>query len=157
MSARSGQRGLEPRLQVAALDRLHLAVDGRALCGRVIVDELDVYSDEAGLSAWNCGPLQRCAQCSATLVARIRQPSQRAAAAVHETVRYEDLRPGDVIDVHVLVADHIGWEWEQREVVSVDGRTVRLRDGEREYEIDTDKDRNRPLRWRAPAATRARR
>ena len=63
---------LEPRLQVAAVDRLHLAVDGHALCGRVIVDELDVYSDEAGLTAWNGGPLQRCAQCSVPPVTRIR-------------------------------------------------------------------------------------
>jgi hypothetical protein len=72
-------------------------------------------------------------------------------------VRYEDLRPGDLIDVHVLVADHIGWEWERREVVSVDGQTVRLRDGEREYEIDAGQDCNRALRRRAHAATGGRR
>jgi len=62
-----------PRLQVVAVDKLHLAVDGRALCGLVIVDEVDAYGDEAGLSAWNRGPLERCAQCSATLAARIRR------------------------------------------------------------------------------------
>jgi hypothetical protein len=68
---------LEPRLQVAALDRLHLAVDGRTLCGRAIVDELDVYSDEAGLTAWNA-----CAQCSATLVTRIRRAANPGTAKV---------------------------------------------------------------------------
>jgi hypothetical protein len=103
VSARIGQRReLEPRLQVAAVHKLHLAVDGRALCGRVIVDELDVYSDEAGLLAWNGGPLERCAQCSATLLARRREPARGGAPAPeYETVRYEDLRPGEVIEGHV--------------------------------------------------------
>jgi hypothetical protein len=49
VSARIPQRREPgPRLRVAAVDKLHLAVGGRALCGRVIVDELDAYSDEGG-------------------------------------------------------------------------------------------------------------
>jgi hypothetical protein len=65
------------RLQVLAVGELHLAVDGRSLCG-LIVHELDAYCDEAGLRAWNCGPLERCTRCSAALVSRIRQPSRAA-------------------------------------------------------------------------------
>ncbi len=65
------------RVQVAAVEKLHLTVNDRTLCGLVTVDQLDVYSDEAGLRAWNTGPLEQCAQCQAALLARIR-PSTRA-------------------------------------------------------------------------------
>ena len=58
MSPRNG--GGEQQLQVAVVDKPHLAVDGRSLCGRVTVDELDLYSHSVGLLAWNGGPLQRC-------------------------------------------------------------------------------------------------
>ena len=64
------------RVQVAAVEKLHLTVNDRTLCGLVTVDQLDVYSDEAGLRAWNTGPLEQCAQCAAALLARIR-PSTR--------------------------------------------------------------------------------
>lgn len=64
------------RVQVAAVEKLHLTVNDRSLCGLVTVDQLDVYSDEAGLRAWNTGPLEQCAQCQAALLARIR-PSTR--------------------------------------------------------------------------------
>jgi hypothetical protein len=72
--------GRRERLRVAALAKLHLALDGRSLCGRAI-DELDAYSDETGLRAWNDGPLERCGRCSATLLARIRPPALTAAPA----------------------------------------------------------------------------
>jgi hypothetical protein len=65
------------RLQVTSLGRVHLAVDGRTLCGRVSVDERDVYGEESGLRVWNDGPLGRCGQCSAALAARIRRPAPR--------------------------------------------------------------------------------
>ena len=64
------------RVQVAAVEKLHLTVNDRTLCGQVTVDQLDVYSDEAALRAWNDGPLQQCAQCAAALPAAIR-PSAR--------------------------------------------------------------------------------
>ena len=69
------------RLGVAAAGRLHLAVDGRSLCGRVMADELDLYSDGAGLRAWNTGPLERCAQCTTALIARSRDPAPARTAA----------------------------------------------------------------------------
>jgi hypothetical protein len=69
------------RLRVVAASRLHLAVDGRSLCGRLMVDELDVYRDEVGLLAWNDGPLERCAQCAAALVARSRRLAPMRAVA----------------------------------------------------------------------------
>ena len=50
------------RVQIAAVEKLHLAVDNQTLCGLVTVDELDVYPDEAALRAWNDGPLEQCAQ-----------------------------------------------------------------------------------------------
>jgi hypothetical protein len=64
------------RVQVAAVEKLHLTVNDRTLCGLVTVDRLDLYSDEAGLRAWNTGPLEQCARCAAALLARIR-PSER--------------------------------------------------------------------------------
>jgi len=64
------------RLQVAAIRKLHLTVDGRSLCGLVTACELDLYSDEAALRAWNTGPLEQCAQCATALVTRIRQPAR---------------------------------------------------------------------------------
>ncbi len=66
------------RLRVAAVDRLHMVVDGRALCGRAIEDA-DVYEDKDGLPAWNDGPLEPCAKCTSTLVARIRQAARPVA------------------------------------------------------------------------------
>ena len=75
MSTCNHHRDDAPRLQVAALGALHLAVDGLSLCGRVRIDEPDIYSDEAGLAVWNGGPLARCGKCSAALVARVRQPA----------------------------------------------------------------------------------
>ena len=38
-------------VHVAAVDKLHLTVDGRTLCGLLTVDELDLYSDEVALRA----------------------------------------------------------------------------------------------------------
>ena len=64
-------------MQVAAVEKLHLTVSDRTLCGLVTVDQLDVHSDEAGLRAWNTGPLEQCSQRAAALPARIR-PSARA-------------------------------------------------------------------------------
>src|SRR5690242_13503747 len=68
-------------------------------------------------------------------------------------LRYTELKPGDVVDIRVLVADHIGWEWERREVVSVDFSRefiVRFRDPSdgREYDIDVrdPKERGRGIR-----------
>ena len=49
------------RVQVAAVEKLHLTVNDRTLCGLVTVDQLDVYSDEAALRAWNTGALEQCA------------------------------------------------------------------------------------------------
>jgi hypothetical protein len=63
-------------VQVAAVDKLHLTVDGRTLCGLVTVDELDLYSDEVALRAWNIGPLEQCAHCATALVTRIRRPAR---------------------------------------------------------------------------------
>ena len=63
------------RVQIAAVEKLHLAVDNQTLCSLVTVDELDVYPDEAALRAWNDGPLEQCAQCLAALRHRLgRQP-----------------------------------------------------------------------------------
>jgi hypothetical protein len=64
------------RVQIAAVEKLHLAVDGQTLCGLVTVDELDVYPDEAALHAWNDGPLEQCAECQAALLAPIRPSAQ---------------------------------------------------------------------------------
>jgi hypothetical protein len=80
MSTRNHRRDGAPRLQVTALGALHLAVDGRRLCGRVRIDEPDIYSDDAGLAVWNDGPLARCGKCSAALAARVRQPPLTAEA-----------------------------------------------------------------------------
>jgi len=68
------------RLQVAAVDKLHLTVDGRSLCGLLTVDALDVYGNDVGLRAWNGGPLEQCTQCRTTLVTRIRRPRKRKPA-----------------------------------------------------------------------------
>lgn len=70
------RRNARRRVQVAAVDKLHMTVDGRTLCGLVAVDELDLYSDEVALRAWNLGPLEQCAQCATALVTRIRQPAR---------------------------------------------------------------------------------
>ncbi len=75
MSTGNHHRHAAPRLQVAALGRLHLAVDGRSLCGQVTIKEPDIYQNEAGLLAWNRGVLERCGKCSAALIARLRQPA----------------------------------------------------------------------------------
>ena len=37
------------------MEKLHLTVNDRTLCGLVTVDQLDVYSDEAARRAWNSG------------------------------------------------------------------------------------------------------
>ena len=79
MSTRDHHRDDAPRLQVAALGALHLAIDGLALCGQARIEEPDIYSDPAGLAVWNDGPLARCGKCSAALVARVRQPVALAA------------------------------------------------------------------------------
>jgi hypothetical protein len=76
---------VEQRLRVAAVDKLHLAIDGRSLCGRLEVADKDTYDDQAGLLAWNGGPLERCGQCSRTLVARSRQTTQALAPAPTES------------------------------------------------------------------------
>ncbi|MGA2014973.1 MAG: hypothetical protein ABSH51_31210 [Solirubrobacteraceae bacterium] len=85
MSTRTHHRHAAPRLQVAALGRLHLAVDGRSLCGRVAIPEPDIYEDEAGLLAGNRDVLERCGKCSAALVARIRQPATATDPRLSET------------------------------------------------------------------------
>jgi len=77
------RRNARRRVQVAAVDKLHLAVDGRALCGLVTVDELDLYSDEVALRAWNTSALEQCAQCATALVTRIRQPARTDLRATH--------------------------------------------------------------------------
>ena len=71
------------RLKVAAVEKLHLAVEDRALCELVTVDELDVYPDDAALRAWNDGPLEQCAQCAAALLTPTRQsvPADSAQTA----------------------------------------------------------------------------
>jgi hypothetical protein len=83
MSPRASRRceNQQLRLGVVAAGRLHLAVDGRSLCGRVMADERDLYGDEAGLRAWNNGPLERCAQCATALLARSRDPAPTRTAA----------------------------------------------------------------------------
>jgi hypothetical protein len=68
-------REIKPLLRVAAVEKLHLTVDGRSLCGLLTIDELDVYDDAVGLRAWNDGPLEHCAQCRTALVTRIRRPA----------------------------------------------------------------------------------
>jgi hypothetical protein len=70
------RRNARRRVQVAAVDKLHLTVDGRTLCGLVTVAELDLYSDEVALRAWNIGRLEQCAQCATALVTRIRRPAR---------------------------------------------------------------------------------
>ena len=75
------------RLQVAATGRLHVALDGRALCGRAI-EPADLYSEDAGLRAWNDGPLERCAKCARALAERVRRaPRRRAASAAASASR----------------------------------------------------------------------
>jgi len=69
-------RNLGPRLKVAAVEELHLTVDDRALCGLLTVEPVDVYQDEAGLRAWNNGPLEQCSQCAAAVIAMTHQPAQ---------------------------------------------------------------------------------
>lgn len=78
--------------------------------------------------------------------------SARAALAVSPSepvpqpetpVEWVDLRPGDTISLRVL--DHqFGWVRERRTVVAVHDTVIRLRDGEREYDLDYDE----PERYR---------
>ena len=92
MSPRNGTReNDELRLRVVAVGGLHLAANGRSLCGRVMADERDLYRDQAGLLAWNTGPLERCAQCTTALVARSRDPEQADGGAAG---RERDARSG---------------------------------------------------------------
>ena len=58
------------------MEKLHLTVDSRSLCGLVTACELDLYSDQVALCAWNTGPLEQCAQCATALVTRVRQPAR---------------------------------------------------------------------------------
>ena len=67
------------RLLVAALNRLHLVLDGRALCGQA-VEDADVYEDKAGVPAWNDGPPERCPRCAEGLAARLRRAPRHATA-----------------------------------------------------------------------------
>lgn len=59
-------------LHFACIDRLHIVVDGRTLCGWGTPLESDVYADDIGLRVWNAGLLRRCAMCEATLLAKAR-------------------------------------------------------------------------------------
>jgi hypothetical protein len=52
-------RNVAPRLNVAAVEELHLTVDYRSLCGLLTVEQVDVYQDEAGWRAWNNSPLEQ--------------------------------------------------------------------------------------------------
>jgi hypothetical protein len=70
---------VQPRLGVAALNRLHLVLDGRAPCGQA-VEDADVYEDKAGLPAWNDGPPERCARCAEGLAARLRWAPRHVTA-----------------------------------------------------------------------------
>ena len=72
------------RLKVAAVEKLHLAVEDRALCELVTVDELDVYPDDAALRAWNDGPLEQCAQCAARLLTPTRPSTPADLSEEHE-------------------------------------------------------------------------
>ena len=72
-------RNAGPRLKVAAVEELHLTVDYRSLCGPLTVEQIDVYQDEAGLRAWNDGPLEQCSRCGAALIAMTRRPAQADA------------------------------------------------------------------------------
>jgi hypothetical protein len=76
-NVRSRNVGL--RLKVAAVGELHLTVDYRSLCGPLTVEQVDVYQDEAGLRAWNNGPLEQCSRCAAALIAMTRRPAQADA------------------------------------------------------------------------------
>ena len=78
-STTSGRETPGPRLKVAAVEELHLTVDYRSLCGPLTVEPVDVYQDEAGLRAWNNGPLEQCSQCAAALIAMTRRPAQADA------------------------------------------------------------------------------
>ena len=75
------------------MDKLHLTVDGRSLCGLLTIDELDVYDDAVGLRAWNDGPLEQCSQCRTALVTRIRQPANGDAHQPHRRTGRSE-RPG---------------------------------------------------------------
>ena len=84
------------RVQVAAVQKQHPTVDSRSLCGLVTVDELDLYSDEVALRAWNTGPLAQCAQCRSTLLTRIRRPANADADAANRRTRHrEHPRPAE--------------------------------------------------------------
>jgi len=62
-------------------------VDSRSPCGLVTACELDLYSDQVALCAWNIGPLEQCPHCSTGLVTRVRQPGRT-------DLRATDRRPG---------------------------------------------------------------
>jgi hypothetical protein len=97
----------EARLAVVAAGRLHLAVDGRSLCGRVMADKRDLYSDEAGLPAWNNGPLERCVQCTTALTARSRNPAPARTAA---SARQIAARTGHYLCGHCGTISPDDWE-----------------------------------------------
>lgn len=52
----------DARIQIAAITKLHVVVDGAALCGNQ-VDPADLYEDDAGLRVWNSGEIEHCGQC----------------------------------------------------------------------------------------------
>ena len=56
------RRTARRRVQVAVVEMLHVIVDGRSLFGLVTACELDLYSDQVALCAWNTGALEQCAQ-----------------------------------------------------------------------------------------------
>ena len=78
------------RVQIAAVEKLHLAVDNQTLCSLVTVDELDVYPDEAALRAWNDGPLEQCAECQAALLAPIRPSAPAVLGAEDERTGHRE-------------------------------------------------------------------
>ncbi len=84
------RRNNRRRAQIPAVQMLPLTVNGRSLRGLLPVYELDLYSDEVALRAWNAGPLEPCAQSRSTLSTRIRRAANEdARAAHHRTGRRE--------------------------------------------------------------------
>jgi len=92
-SSEEDRRNARRRVQVAAVDKLHLTVDGRTLCGLLTVDELDLYSDEVALRAWNDGQLEQCSQCRTVLAARIRKPTKVDGDQTHRRTGVASTRP----------------------------------------------------------------
>jgi hypothetical protein len=76
-------RNARRRVQVAAVDKLHLTVDGRTLCGLVTVDELDLYSDDVALRAWTSA--QQTAEPGTASTPRRRSPTSRFRGNRHRT------------------------------------------------------------------------